>query len=61
MSEPSHKPEQTGIVGIKFGEPSLTLEQLMAGKKPIMSWDQLDIPDLTDEERAAFAKALAED
>jgi hypothetical protein len=26
---------------------------------PFISWDQLDIPDLTDLERAAFADALA--
>ena len=25
------------------------------------SWDQLDIPDLTDQERKAFAAALADD
>ncbi|MGH2844119.1 MAG: hypothetical protein ACRDKL_11135 [Solirubrobacteraceae bacterium] len=31
------------------------------GLKPFESWDDLDIPDLTDEERAAFAKALAKD
>jgi hypothetical protein len=30
----------------------------MAGVPVITSWDQLDIPDLTDEERRAFAAAL---
>jgi hypothetical protein len=37
-----------------------TLEQLMAGVPVLGSWDQLDIADLTDEEREAFAKALDE-
>jgi hypothetical protein len=61
MSEPIRKPEHAEIVGMKIGRPPLTLERLMAGKKPITSWDELDIPDLTDEERAAFADALAGD
>jgi hypothetical protein len=38
-----------------------SLEELMAGVPVLESWDQLDIPDLTDEEREAFAKALDED
>jgi len=38
-----------------------TLEELMAGVPVFESWDQLDIPDLTDEEREAFAKALDDD
>lgn len=33
----------------------------MAGVPVLESWDQLDIPDLTDEEREAFATALDED
>jgi hypothetical protein len=33
----------------------------MAGKTPFTSWDDLDIPDLTDEERDAFAAALADE
>jgi hypothetical protein len=33
----------------------------MAGVPVLTSWDQLDIPDLTDEERKAFAAALAND
>jgi hypothetical protein len=31
----------------------------MAGVEPIRSMDQLDVPDLTDDEREAFAAALA--
>lgn len=37
-----------------------TLKELMADVMPIASWDDLDIPDLTDEEREAFAAALDE-
>lgn len=37
-----------------------TLKALMADVMPIASWDDLDIPDLTDEEREAFAAALDE-
>ena len=33
----------------------------MEGVPVLESWDQLDIPDLTDEERKAFAAALADD
>jgi hypothetical protein len=33
----------------------------MTGKKPFTPWDDLDIPDLTDEERDAFADALADE
>ena len=44
-----------------FDAPSLTLDQLMAGAEPLTSMDELDIPDLTDEEREAFARALAEE
>jgi hypothetical protein len=31
----------------------------MAGVEPIRSMEQLDIPDLTDDERRAFADGLA--
>jgi len=41
--------------GIQFRKSSRTLEELIAGKKPFTSWEDLDIPDLTDEERDAFA------
>ena len=33
----------------------------MEGVPVLESWDQLDIPDLTDEERKAFAAAFADD
>lgn len=45
---------------VEFRKPSPTIEELMADVEPIKSWDDLDIPDLTDEEREAFAAALAE-
>ena len=44
----------------QFWKPQ-TLDELMAGKKPFTSWDDLDIPDLTDDERDAFAAALADE
>jgi hypothetical protein len=43
------------------GRTSLTLDELTVGVPPFISWDELDIPDLTDLERAAFADALDED
>lgn len=59
MSDPAHKLDAIDEANARFWRPR-TLEELMAGKKPIKSWDDLDIPDLTDEEREAFAKALDE-
>lgn len=38
-----------------------TLDELMADVPVIKSWDDLAIPDLTDEEAEAFAAALDED
>jgi hypothetical protein len=52
-------PRQDRSGRASFQGPELTLDELMAGVEPIRSMDQLDIPDLTDDEREAFAAALA--
>ena len=60
MSDPAPKPDAIDEAHARFQKPR-TLEDLMAGVPVLTSWDQLDIPDLTDEERKAFAAALASD
>lgn len=60
MSEPVPEPDQIDEAIAQFWKPQ-TLEELMVGKKPLSSWDDQDIPDLTDEERDAFAAALADE
>jgi hypothetical protein len=60
MSDPASKPDAIDEAIAHAWRPQ-TLEELMAGVPVLESWDQLDIPDLTDEEREAFAKALDED
>jgi hypothetical protein len=52
------KPDAIDHADALFRRPSPTLEELMSDVEPITSWDDLDIPDLTDEEREAFAAAL---
>ncbi len=59
MSEPArHTQSEIEAATATFQGPELTLDELMAGVEPIRSMDQLDIPDLTDDEREAFAAAL---
>lgn len=60
MSDPAHKADAIDEAIARYWKPR-TLEELMAGVPVLESWDQLDIPDLTDEERKAFATALDED
>ena len=60
MSDPAQKPDAIYEAIARYWKPR-TLEELMAGVPVLESWDQLDIPDLTDEEREAFAKALDQD
>jgi hypothetical protein len=60
MTDHAPKPDAIGESNARFWKPR-TLEELMAGKKPFTSWEDLDIPDLTDEERDAFAAALADE
>jgi hypothetical protein len=59
MPEPtSHTQDEIDAAAASFHGPELTLDELMAGVEPIRSMEQLDIPDLTDDERQAFAAAL---
>jgi hypothetical protein len=60
MSDPAPKPDAIDEAIARYRTPR-TLEELMEGVPVLESWDQLDIPDLTDEERKAFAAALADD
>jgi hypothetical protein len=59
MPRPAPKPDPIEQANALFWKSS-TLEELMAGVAPFKSWDDLDIPDLTDEEREAFAASLDE-
>lgn len=56
-----NKQNELAVAFARFDAPSPTLDQLMAGVEPLASMDQLDISDLTDEEREAFARALDEE
>jgi hypothetical protein len=59
MSEPaSQTQDEIELATASLRGPEPTVDQLMAGIEPIRSMDQLDIPDLTDGERDAFAAAL---
>jgi hypothetical protein len=60
MSDPAPKHDAIAEAIARYRTPR-TLEELMEGVPVLESWDQLDIPDLTDEERKAFAAALADD
>lgn len=60
MEDRAHEPDAIDDADAAFRRPSPTIERLMADVEPITSWDGLDIPDLTDEERKAFAAALAD-
>jgi len=60
MPDPAAKSDEIDSAIERFWKPQ-TLEELTAGMPVFESWDQLDIPHLTDEERAAFAAALGAD
>jgi hypothetical protein len=60
MSDPARRPDAIDEAIARSWKPR-SLEELMAGVPVLESWDQLDIADLTDEEREAFATALDED
>ena len=60
MSDPAPKPDAIDEANARFWKPR-TLDELMAGVKPITSWDDLAIPDLTDEEWAVFEAALKDE
>ena len=57
MEDRARKPDAIEQANVLFWKPS-TLDEVMSDVAPITSWDDLDIPDLTDEEREAFAAAL---
>jgi hypothetical protein len=61
MGDSFAKPDAIGQGDAQFRKLSLKLDELTAGKKPFTSWDDLDIPDLTDEEREAFAAVLRDE
>lgn len=57
MSDPAPKPDAIEEANARFWTKR-TLDEIMAGVRPIRSWDDLAIPDLTDEEAEAFEAAL---
>jgi hypothetical protein len=60
MPQPAHHTQdEIEATAASFQDPELTLDELMAGVEPIRSMNQLDIPDLTDDQRQAFGAALA--
>jgi|GEM_PF-1518197 len=60
MEDRAHKPDAIDEGTARFWSPR-TLDEIMADVKPITSWDDLAIPDLTDEEWEAFQAALKDD
>jgi len=60
MTDSAPKSDAIDEAVARYWKPR-TLDELMAGVPVFESWDQLDIPYLTDEDREAFAKALDED
>jgi hypothetical protein len=57
MRDPAPKPDEIDDA-IARAWKLRTLDELMEGVPIISSWDQLAIPDLTDEEAEAFEAAL---
>lgn len=57
MQDRAHKADATDEADARFRNPR-TLDEIMADVPVITSWDDLAIPDLTDEEAEAFAAAL---
>ena len=60
MSDPVPKPDAIDEANADFWK-SRTLAELTEGVKPITSWEDLAIPDLTDEEWEAFQAALKDE
>lgn len=60
MSDTAPKPTAIDEANTEFWK-SRTLTELLEGVKPITSWDDLAIPDLTDEEWEAFRAALKDE
>jgi hypothetical protein len=59
MEDRARKPDEIEQANALFWKQP-TLDHVMADVAPITSWDDLDIADLTDEERETFAAALDE-
>jgi len=57
MPDPAAKPDEIDEAIARAWRPR-TVEELMAGVPVLQSWDQLAIPDLTDEEWEAFEVAM---
>lgn len=60
MEDRAPEPDAIDRATFRFWNPR-TLDEIVAHVQPIKSWDDLDIPELTDEEREAFAAALADE
>jgi hypothetical protein len=60
MEDKARKPDAIDQATARFWNLR-TLDEILTDVQPITSWDDLDIPDLTDEEREAFARALADE
>jgi hypothetical protein len=60
MEDRAHKPDEIDRATARFWNPR-TLDEIMIEVPVITSWDDLDIPGLTDEESEAFAAALADE
>lgn len=61
MEDRALSPDSIEQADAVMRRPSPTIEQLMSGVEPITSWNDLNVPGLSDEEPEAFATALAED
>lgn len=60
MENRAHKPDAIDEADARLRNPR-TLDQIVANAPVITSWDDLAIPDLTDEEAEAFAAALEDE
>ena len=58
MGDPATKPDAIDQADAQFRKSSPQFDELMVGVAPMTSWNDLDIPDLTDKEREAFPAAL---
>ena len=60
MEDRARNPDPIDEATARFWSPR-TLDEVLADVRPITSWDDLAIPDLSDEEWEAFAAALRDD
>jgi hypothetical protein len=59
VEDRARNPDPIDEATARFWKPR-TLDEILADVRPITSWDDLDIPGLTDEEREAFARAVGD-